>query len=194
MSVKTLRFEPYPASADEAKLPRTSWTGALDIPEDTRVRVEALPDRHVVFDGLVTDVFSQNLQPGKYVYTMQKFISARKDGSPGRTMCTEGSFYIDCNEEQWQMLMDAHPKMVRGVQTTEGPRLVCTAPGCSRKSETRLAAFLHESKAHFGVDPLAEPHRATEIELKAASLKKQITAAKANAAMGITADVKTPAI
>jgi hypothetical protein len=190
MSVKSLRFEPYPANKEEAKKPREAWTGAMDIPEDTQVRVEALPDRHVVFEGLVTDAYSQNLQPGKYVYTMQKFISARKDGSPGRTICTEGSFYVDCNEEQWQMLMDSQPKMVRSTQTTDGPRLVCTAPGCSRKSATRLAAFLHEAKVHFGVDPLAEPEKAVEVELKATAQKKQMAAAKAVADSGLVNDPK----
>ena len=88
MSVKTLRFEPYPADAAEAKLPREKWTGVMDIPEESDVRIEALPGRHVIYAGKATDSISRNYQPGKYIYTMEKFISARDEGVPGRSLCT----------------------------------------------------------------------------------------------------------
>ena len=190
MSVKTLRFEPYPATAAEAKLPRTAWTGSMDIPEDSDVRIEALPGRHVIFEGKVTDSISRNYQPGKYVYVMEKFIAPREEGVPGRSICTGGEFLVDVTEEQWAELRAAKPKMVRSIQTTDGVRLQCSAPGCTKRSETRLAAFLHEAKAHFGVDPLLEPQRAVEVELRATSTKKQIEAAKASEASGMPHDAK----
>lgn len=190
MSVKTLRFEPYPATAAEAKLPRTKWTGSMDIPEDSDVRIEALPGRHVVFEGKVTDSISRNYQPGKYVYVMEKFLHAREEGVPGRSICTGGEFLVDVSEEQWAELRSAKPKMVKAIQTTDGPRLVCTAPGCSRKSETRLSAFLHEAKTHFGIDPLLDPQKAVEVELKAGQVVKQMAAAKANEASGMPTDPK----
>ena len=190
MSVRTLRFEPYPATAAEAKLPRTGWTGSMDIPEDSDVRIEALPGRHVIFEGKVTDSISRNYQPGKYVYVMEKFLAPREEGVPGRSICTGGEFLVDVTEEQWAELRSAKPKMVRAIQTTDGAKLQCVAPGCSKKSETRLAAFLHEAKEHFGVDPLAEPQRAVEVELRAATAKKQIESAKANVASGMPTDAK----
>ena len=190
MSVRTLRFEPYPATAAEAKLPRTAWTGSMDIPEDSDVRIEALPGRHVIFEGKVTDSISRNYQPGKYVYVMEKFIAPREEGVPGRSICTGGEFLVYVTEEQWAELRAAKPKMVRSIQTTDGARLQCTAPGCAKKSETRLAAFLHEAKEHFGVDPIKEPHKAVEVELRATATKRQIEAAKANEASGVPMDAK----
>ncbi len=190
MSVKTLRFEPYPADAAEAKLPREKWTGVMDIPEESDVRIEALPGRHVIYAGKATDSISRNYQPGKYIYTMEKFISARDEGVPGRSLCTGGEFLIDVNEEQWKNLRSSKPKMVKAIQTTEGPRMICTAPGCSKKSETRLSAFLHEAKVHFGVDPLKEPHKAIQVELQATSLQRQMVSAKRAEAAGIVSDPK----
>jgi hypothetical protein len=178
LSVKTLKFEPYPANAKEAKQPRKTWTGSMDIPEDTDVRIEALPSRHPVFTGKVTESFSRNFQVGKYVYKMEKFIAPREDNVPGRSLVTQGEFLVDCTEEQWAQLWQAKPKMVRCVQTSEGPRMVCTAPGCTRKSESRLAAFLHEAREHFGVDPLKDPHKAIEVELAAGKVVRQIASDK----------------
>ena len=192
MSVKTLRFEPYPATAAEAKLPRTNWTGSMDIPEETDVRIEALPGRHVIYEGRVTSSISRNYQPGKYVYVMEKFLHAREEGVPGRSICTGGEFLVDVDEEQWAELRSAKPKMVKSLQTTDGPKLVCTAPGCNKKSDTRLAAFLHEAQAHFGIDPLKEPQKAVEVELRATSMKKQMATAQANATSGMPNDVRVP--
>jgi hypothetical protein len=45
-------------------------------------------------------------------------------------------------------------------------------PGCTKKSGTRMAAFLHESNVHFGIDPLKDPGKAKRIE---AGLAKPIT-------------------
>jgi hypothetical protein len=157
----------------------------MDIPEDSDVRIEALPSRHPVFAGKATDSISRNFQPGKYVYVMEKFIAPREENVPGRSICTGGEFLVDVTEEQWQQLWGAKPKMIRTVQTTDGPRVVCTAPGCGKRSETRLAAFLHESREHFGVDPLKEPHKAVEIELQAGKMKKQLDASKQVAAEGV---------
>lgn len=199
MSVRTLRFEPYPASMDESRKPiynpdgTTNWTGAMDIPEDSDVRIESLPSRHVVFEGKVSGSISRNFAPGKYIYVMEKFIAPRRDGSMGRSICTHGTFLVDVSDEQWTALQDASPKMVRGTQTTEGPRLMCTAPGCNKRSETRLEAFIHESKEHFGVDPLKDPHRAAEVEIKAQSAKAKIARGKERAlddAAGLSTDSK----
>ena len=190
MSVKTLRFEPYPTSGKEQKLPKEEWTGVIDIPEDTDVRIEALPSRHVVFEGKVTDSISRNFQPGKYVYVMEKFIAPREDNVPGRSICTGGEFLVDVTEEQWLNLWGAKPKMVTAIQTTEGPRMMCTAPGCGKRSETRLAAFLHEAKAHFGINPLKDPHKAVEVEMAAGKMVGQLAAAKEDT----TSDVRVPRV
>jgi hypothetical protein len=197
LSVKTLRFEPYPASKEESKLPiyaddgTPNWTGSMDIPEDSDVRIEALPSRHVIFSGKVTDSISRNYQVGKYIYTMEKFLHARQEGVPGRSVCTEGTFLVGITEEQWQELMFAQPKMVKSRQTTEGPRMVCTYQSCNKQSETRLAAFLHEAKEHLGVDPLKDPHKVVEVELRATTLKKQIKASQQVETFGGT-DAKVP--
>ena len=197
MSVKTLRFEPYPASRDEAKEDaydsegKPNWTGSMDIPEDSDVRIEALPSRHPVFSGKVTDSINRNFQPGKYIYTMEKFLHARQEGVPGRSVCTHGTFLVDITEDQWQELMFAQPKMVKSRQTTDGPRLVCTYQSCNKQSETRLAAFLHEAREHLGVDPLKDPHKVVEVELRATTLKKQIKASQQVETFGGT-DAKVP--
>jgi hypothetical protein len=166
----------------------------MDIPEDSDVRIEALPGRHVIFEGKVTDSISRNYQPGKYVYVMEKFLAPREEGVPGRSICTGGEFLIDVTEEQWAELRAAKPKMVKSIQTTDGPRLMCTAPGCTKKAETRLAAFLHEAKEHFGVDPIKEPQKAVEVELRATATKKQIESAKAAEASGMPTDAKVARI
>ena len=85
-------------------MPKEEWTGVIDIPEDTDVRIEALPSRHVVFEGKVTDSISRNYQPGKYVYVMEKFIAPREDNVPGRSLCTGGEFLVDVTEDQWEQL------------------------------------------------------------------------------------------
>lgn len=195
MSVKSLRFEPYPASKAEARKPayddagKPNWTAAMDIPEDTDVRIETLPERVPVFSGKVSESISRNFQPGKYVYVMEKFLHARKKGVPGRSIRTHGEFLVDVTEEQWSELMFAEPKMVKVRQTSTGPKLVCTFPSCSKQSETRLAAFLHEAKEHLGVDPLKNPEKAVEVELRSKTMSKQIRASKGVDTFGPT-DVK----
>ncbi len=196
LSAKTLRFEPYPASKEESrkdiydkKTGKLNWTGAIDIPEDSDVRIEALPSRHLVFEGKVTDSITKNFQPGKYIYTMEKFLHARQEGVPGRSICTEGTFLVDVTEDQWQDLMFAQPKNVTSRQTTNGPRVICTL--CNKQSDTRLAAFLHEAREHMGVDPLKDPQKAVEIELRATAIRDKIGASKQVETFGGT-DAKMP--
>lgn len=167
MSVKTLRFGPLPSRLDEAGQtpPQHTWDKFIDIPPDTNLTIIALPGGAVVIDQKVTRSFSHDFDPGKYRYCMQKMIAGRGDNSPTRVVRAEGEFLIDVTEEQWNALADVSPKAARATQTSDGPMWICKVPGCSNKAGTRLAAFLHESRDHFNIDPIKNPERLAEVEL-----------------------------
>lgn len=187
MSVKTLKFGPLPSKTlkNGHTPPRADWDRFIDIPPDTRVLIVSLPGGQVVHDGLVTRSFSKDFDPGKYRYMMKKDTSAPNpgEGEPGRCLRVEGEFLIDLTEEQWRFLSSAQPKAHRAAQTSEGPMWICRA--CNRKSQTRVAAFLHEAQDHYGIDPLKNPERVSEIELQGQMITASQTQAK-RAAFGAT--------
>ena len=185
MSVRTLKFGPMkqfyirkvgkdgrisliPGELDSSGMPVGEF---MDIPSKTRVRIEALPSRNVVFDQRVSRSVNMEFDPGRYVYSMTKMLNVRSDGSPGRCTRVDGEFLVDVTDAQYQQLLDCQPRLHRTSMTSEGGRWICMSPGCARESQTRLAAFLHEAQDHFGVDPLKDPSKASEVEMRAEEFK-----------------------
>ena len=192
MSVRTLKFGPMkpfyvrkvgkdgrislvPGELGPDGLPVGEY---MDIPNKTRVRIEALPSRNVVFDQKVSRSVNMDFDPGRYVYTMTKMLNVRSDGSPGHCARVDGEFLVDVTDAQYQQLLDCQPRLHRSSMTSEGGRWICTSPGCARESQTRIAAFLHEAQDHFGIDPLKNPDKASEVEMRAEEFKLSRTREK----------------
>ncbi len=191
MSLKTLRFGPLPSTTDKEGRtpPRSAWARYIDIPSGTRLLVVALPGQQIVVDAFVTRSFSKDLDPGKYRYVMKKDINGPEDGSPGTCMRVEGEFLIDVTEAQWKRLSGMVPRAARASQTSDGPTWVCKMPGCAEKTQTRLAAFLHEARVHFGIDPLAEPEKLVDLQAASIGAVDDLKRTARAAAGGSDADV-----
>lgn len=175
MSVKTLRFGPLPSSSnpDGTTPERHLWDKFIDIPADTRLRIVTLPGGQEVYDGLATRSHSRDYDPGKYQYVMMIQIAAAGDGTPAQFLRAEGDFLVDLTEPEWSRLKSAAPKFAEGpMQTTEGQVWKCKR--CGRKTGTRVAAYLHESKDHFGIDPIAEPHRQIEVDTQGLGVAEKL--------------------
>lgn len=181
--VKTLRFGPLPSKTITVKRqhpdgtsydsietpPRSEWDKFIDIPPDTRVRVIAMPGSQAIFDGAATRSWSRDLDPGKYRYMMSTNLErGEEENARYRCVRVEGEFLIDLTEAQFQRLQTAVPRFSSPIQTSDGPKWVCKR--CKRRTDNKIAAFLHESRDHFNIDPIKEPERMMEVELKGAEV------------------------
>lgn len=180
MSVKTLRFGPLPSKLNEKgeTPPRSEWDKFVDIPPDTRVRVIATPGAQVIFDGPATRSWSRDLDPGKYRYVMSVNLPKADSDVPEPYRCirAEGEFLVDMTEAQFQKMQSAAPKFTRTMMTSDGPKWICER--CNRKTDNRVAAFLHESVEHHGIDPLKEPERLNEAELAGSAMASELRRTK----------------
>jgi len=147
--LKTLRFGPY-RNANGDLVER-------DIPPDTRVYIVSMPGNIRYFDQQITGVYSEDLPAGHFKYTMTHKLSNAGEGVQSRVDRVSGEFYHMVTKEQWSKLSGERPKMVRARRTSRGMEWMCKAPGCNAKNRTRLSAYLHESRVHFGIDPIKEP-------------------------------------
>jgi len=191
MSVKTLRFGPLPDAMLPGGMtpPPETWTRFIDIPTDTRVRVISMPSGQIIFDGPVTRSYSRDFDPGKYKYVMQKALPMAEDATHTDFIRAEGEFLIDVTAEQWQRLAAAAPRAASASNTSDGPVWVCNMPGCGSKSGTRLAAYLHEAREHFGIDPIKEPEKQIDVDVKGLELKAELGRASKNRGTTTDADL-----
>ncbi len=174
MSVRTLRWGPLegwgswtdkaqftPGEIGEDGMPVGTYE---DIPDDTSVIIEILPGRRMIFNKKAAHSISLDLDPGKYGYSMKKNLPIPEDepGAKHRCITASGIFYVDVNEEQWAKLRDMKAKNVAGRMTADGPIFKCLI--CDKQTRTRMAAFLHESREHFNIDPIADPMKAKHLD------------------------------
>jgi hypothetical protein len=130
-------------------------------PDDTELRIEWVADerkrkgqtlykeRRVFWTGVISGNFSKNADPGKYAWKAHKADeSGMEDFSEG------GVILLGLTQEQWLRITHMQPKMQRPRLTTDGVVFSCDFPGCTKKSTGKLAALLHETRIHYGVDLL----------------------------------------
>jgi len=126
--------------------------------------------REVMFSGKVTGgSIGINLDPGLYSY---KVRFSPEDGI-GQTLYG-GYFYHQVTPEQHQKITHMKPNMSKATMTTEGVRFECLFPGCKKKTTSRVAALLHESSIHYGVDLLADPEKKTQIDAEYKDSQQQV--------------------
>lgn len=115
------------------------------IPRKSTVRVETLPKRHVIFNGVVSKSIALDLDPGRYVYSVTKLIG-------DKTMINYiGEFYHEIEPAAWEKLKLLEPQMCKPMHTSEGLRWRCTFPRCREEEFTSgVSALLHEI-SHFGI-------------------------------------------
>ena len=173
MSLRVIRFGPlegYGTWKDARYTPGCLGADGFpegtyeDIPENTRLRIVGLPSRRPVFDGTVSRAYSRDFDIGKYGYMLKKNLPMPEDDPSAKSRCliVTGVFLVDVTEEQWASLRDKRPRYVTARQTSDGPQWSCNA--CSYTAKTRLAAFIHEQKEHFNIDPLTDPKKAALAE------------------------------
>jgi hypothetical protein len=108
------------------------------IPKSCNLRVEALPDRDLIWKGRVSGSWSWDLDPGKYTWKYHKIIGKR------RTINKSGTFLHQITEENWKKLQNISPKTARFRITTEGAKYFCGLTGCDYDSTSRVSMVMHE--------------------------------------------------
>lgn len=117
-----------------------------EIPEDTRVRVEALPFRNVVWDGIASGSVTLNLDLGKYVVKMTKPLTGRNIWNQ------QFEFLNGVTEEQFAVLCSLSPKRAISRQVSDGNVMLTCQMGfdCKKKTSSAVDMILHEAE-HMGI-------------------------------------------
>ena len=148
------------------------------LPRGCNLRIEALPKRHLVFEGSVSEAAYIDLDPGKYVYSVvRKSAPPRIDDA-----IYTGEFLHELTEDAWKALQHFAPRLFKNIHTSEGVRWRCLHPLCEYQASSPTAALIHEMD-HFGVtreDFLADP---TGAAAKAAGRRSQEFSDQMRAAM-----------
>lgn len=118
------------------------------MPEGTHVRLESLPDRMCIFNQKVFGGgMSLHLDPGEYT----AIFTFTPKGETKQVMRGSSRFLVDCTEEEARVLRTSKPKMSRSMQTSDGTRWTCQAPGCGHQSTSPAAAIFHENERHLHI-------------------------------------------
>jgi len=168
-----------------------SFTGQEDkggIPDGSKVRIEAcygkilksksgefrVLNRELVYKGIVTGgQVNINLDPGLYLYKVHN------NPEDGMEECHYGGdFYHECTPEQFKKITHMRPNMADAVMTSDGVSFRCKFPGCKKNTSSRVAALLHETKSHYGIDLLEEPERKDEADDEFKKQHQQVVAQK----------------
>lgn len=126
-----------------------------DIPRKARLRVESLPSRTVVWQGVVSKTWAYDLDEGKYVYKVHK-----STGVGRRAICYTGAFLHGVTEEEFNKLQHIAPARASYRVTSDGPGYTCGFIGCNEQYGTSLAMVKHELE-HQNLelkDLLGKPH------------------------------------
>lgn len=118
------------------------------IPRNSHIRLESLPKRRVIYDGMASKSLPLDLSPGKYVISISKFTDDKL-----ADFAYEYEFYHECTEAQFRALSNAKPTFVKIMNTSQGPRWRCTIKPCDFESTTQFDAVIHEWE-HRGVNIL----------------------------------------
>lgn len=129
-------------------------------PSNTRLRIETLPERHLIFEGVVNGDSAIPVDPGKYVSVAKKMNSDPHNPTGGVHEIQE--HLVGCTEQQWYALRQGTTNHIKARMTSDGMRYFCKWPnGCDAVLTSRTGGVLHEAE-HTGVDlykglELAEP-------------------------------------
>ena len=126
------------------------------IPRNSKVRIEALPNKTVVFKGKVTESITMNFDKGKYIYSVTKFTDEHQDD-----LSYVDSFLVGMTDEQFNRLKMMKPKVLKPFLSSEGVRYRCTYIGCDGEYTSRISAVLHEAE-HQGINLLKNPEKSPE--------------------------------
>lgn len=110
-----------------------------DIPRKARLRVESLPSRTVVWQGVVSKTWAFDLDEGKYVYKVHKSL-----GSGRKTISYTGGFLHGVTEEEFSKLQNIAPARATYRHTTDGPAFHCGYIPCNETFGTNIAMVKHE--------------------------------------------------
>jgi hypothetical protein len=157
------------------------------IPRECNARIEVLPSRISVHEWpSVSGSISVDLDPGKYILKITKYLGTNGEGRNEKLDWQE-EFYCDVTEKEWRNLIRLSLVSARSTQTSEGPRFLCQMLGnaCKFKTASQIQMILHEAE-HLGLTReqlLASPNPSVELEYRAESsgvgtLKKEREAAK----------------
>jgi hypothetical protein len=123
-----------------------------------RWRIEALPNRSLVWEGRARGGVTLDLDPGKYVwaasyYDRQKFNNFK----------LSGEFFHDITADQWRHIEYIRPRIAKAMMTTGGMIYRCQFVGCDEEHTNRIAAAIHEGE-HQGIDLLASPEAKPQVD------------------------------
>ena len=143
------------------------------IPRGSRIRVEALPNRTLVFShNKVSKSVSINLDPGKYIYTILKPLPGAKT-----VVKTSGSILVGISEENFRKLQYIKPKLMKAAMTSDGVVWRCKMPGCQEEVTSEVSAIQHEGE-HFGMDLIKDPTNTMYLGEKTEDMAKQLKASE----------------
>jgi hypothetical protein len=123
-----------------------------------RWRIEALPNRSLVWRGRARGGVTIDLDPGKYIWVANYY-----DKTKINNFKMSGEFLHDVTPEQWQHLEYIEPRIAKAVFTTHGMVYRCQFVGCDEEHSNRIAAAIHEGE-HQGIDLLATPEAKPEVD------------------------------
>ena len=136
-----------------------------NIPPNSKVRIEALPQRHLVWEGMATKSVSRNFDIGKYLFVITRIET--EDGSIITNR--RGEFLVGCTEEQWQKLQYKRPKLSHLRITSDGTTWTCGFMGCRNLSSSMMGALEHEY-THYAVNLLEDLDKDEKIQAAASQV------------------------
>ena len=108
------------------------------IPRKARVRVEALPEKTLVWKGVASGSLSVDLDPGKYIYKVHKVLGKKRFTG----FCNQ--FLHELTEDQFNRLQHVQPKRSSFRITSEGPMYICGFTSCNNTYSSGTAMVMHE--------------------------------------------------
>lgn len=152
-------------------------------PDRTQLRIEWLArpvvskrgstvykDRELVWQGDVEGDFVRTLGEGKYAWSAYRH---EQDGWDNFKISGEILVGFE-DDKQWQLVARMPVKMQKARLTTDGVAFFCEFPGCNKRTTSKTAALLHESKDHYGIDLVKQPTRKAEVDAAAQKTMEQM--------------------
>jgi len=109
------------------------------------------------------------LDPGKYVWKAHKYTEEGFDN-----FSELGELLVGMTEEQWKKISHLKPRAQKPTMTTDGVIFTCGIPGCQKRNRNKIAALLHESKDHYGVDLLNEANPTMAAKLVDEQIQEEV--------------------
>lgn len=110
-----------------------------DIPRKSRLRVESLPSRTVVWKGIASKQWSFDLDEGKYVYKIHKSLGVGR-----KCINYTGAFLHGVTDEEFEKLQHIAPSRASYRVTSDGGEYNCGFTGCNEQYSSTMAMVKHE--------------------------------------------------